>query len=82
MMPDPTNAQPVMTTPDPDTLRFAAEWLREYEDDRTDGSEDIERAASVADWLNAQADAADLRAVAKEHGLPVAKLRRRMKARA
>ena len=79
-MPDPTAAaQPVMTTPDPDALRFAAEWLREYEDDRPDGNEDVKKAASVADWLNTQADAADLRAVAKEHGVPVAKLRRRIK---
>lgn len=81
-MPDPTAAQPVMTTPDSDALRFAAEWLREYEDDRTDGDKDVERATSVADWLNTQADAADLRAVAKEHGVPVAKLRRRIKANA
>jgi uncharacterized protein (DUF111 family) len=71
-----------MTTPDPEALRFAAEWLREYEGDCTDGNEDVKKAASVADWLNAQADAADLRAVAKEHGVPVAKLRRRMKAHA
>jgi hypothetical protein len=68
-----------MKTPNADALRFAAEWLRQY-DDEHDGGADTERAASVADWLDAQADAADLRGAAREHGVPVAKLRRALQA--
>lgn len=63
-----------MKTPDPDALRFAAEWLRQY-DDTHDGGDDTSRAAAVADWLDEQATAADFRSAAREHGVPVGKLR-------
>lgn len=63
-----------MKTPDPDALRFAAEWLRQY-DDTHDGGGDTSRAAAVADWLDAQANAAEFRSAAREHGVPVGKLR-------
>lgn len=64
-------------TPEPDALRFAAEWLRQY-DDSHDGGEQTAIAASVAEWLDERADAADLRDVAKRNGLPVAKLRTKL----
>lgn len=64
-----------MKTPDADALRFAAEWLRQY-DDTHDGGADTARAAGVAEWLDAQANAAELRATARFHGVPVGKLRR------
>lgn len=63
-----------MKTPEPDDLRFAAEWLRQY-DDTHDGGEQTAIAAKVADWLDAQADAKELRSTAREHGVPAAKLR-------
>lgn len=66
-----------MIQPAPDDLRFAAEWLRAY-DDEHDGGEQSAVAAKVAEWLDAQADAKELRAVAREHGVPVAGLRERL----
>lgn len=68
-----------MKTPHSDALRFAAEWLRQY-DDEHDGGEDTARAAAVADWLDAQAEAADLRGAARQHGVSVARLRRALQA--
>lgn len=73
-------ARPQMKAPDSDALRFAAEWLRQY-DDTHDGGGDTMRAAAVADWLDAQADAADLRAAARQHHVPVEKLRRALQRR-
>jgi hypothetical protein len=67
-----------MKTPDPDSMRFAAEWLREY-DDEHEGGTDSARAASVADWLDAQADANELRSAAREQGIPTKKLRLALK---
>jgi hypothetical protein len=64
-------------TPEPDALRFAAEWLRQY-DDSHDGGAQSEVARSVADWLDAQADAKELRDAAREHGVPVGGLRARL----
>lgn len=61
--------------PDPDDLRFAAEWLRAY-DDSHDGGEQTAKAESVAEWLDSQADAMELREAARKHGVPVARLRR------
>jgi hypothetical protein len=61
-------------TPTPDTLRFAAEWLRAY-DDSHDGGEQSAVAGAVAEWLDAQADAKELRAAARAHGVPVNGLR-------
>ena len=63
-----------MTTPSPDDLLLAAEWLRQY-DDEHDGGRDTARCAAVAEWLAAQAAAASLRALAREHGVPVGRLR-------
>ena len=58
----------------PDDLRFAAEWLRQY-DDEHDGGGDTKRCAAVADWLDAQADDQELRAAARQAGVPVKRLR-------
>ncbi len=65
-------------TPPPDDLRFAADWLRQY-DDEHDGGEDTARCARIADWLDEQAIAKDLRDAAREHGLPVGKLRSKLR---
>ena len=70
-----------MSTPSPDDLRFAAEWLRAYDDDH-DGGEQSAIAKKVAAWLEAQADAKELRSAAREHGVPAAKLRQRLRAQA
>lgn len=67
-----------MKTPDSDALRFAAEWLRQY-DDEHDGGSDTARAAAVADWLDAQAAAADIRSVARECGVPTKAVRERVR---
>ena len=64
-------------TPGPDDLRFAAEWLRQF-DDSHDGGEQTTIAQAVAGWLDAQADARELRDAAREHGVPVGKLRQRL----
>jgi hypothetical protein len=61
-------------TPGPDDLRFAAEWLRQY-DDSHDGGEQSAVSERIADWLDAQADAKELRDAAKAHGMPVKRLR-------
>jgi hypothetical protein len=66
-----------MTTPNSDDLRFAAEWLRAY-DDEHDGGEQSAIATKVAGWLDAQANAKDLRDAAREHGVPVSGLRKRL----
>ena len=60
--------------PTPDDLRFAAEWLRQY-DDSHEGGEQTAIAAKVAAWLDAQASSIELRATAREHGVPVMRLR-------
>ena len=64
-------------TPQPDALRFAAEWLRQY-DDSHDGGEQSAIAEAVADWLDAQADAKEIRDAARKHGIPVDGLRSRL----
>ena len=66
-------------TPGPDAMRLAAEWLRQF-DDSHDGGEQTAICASVADWLDDQADARNLRAVAREAGVPVGKLRSKLAA--
>ena len=63
-----------MKIPAPDALRFAAEWLRAY-DDSHDGGDQSATAEAVAAWLDAQADAKDLREVARAGGAAVAWLR-------
>jgi rRNA-processing protein FCF1 len=64
-------------TPNADALRFAAEWLRQY-DDSHDGGQDMAIAEAVAEWLDDQANAKELRQVAREHRVPVGKLRERL----
>jgi hypothetical protein len=66
-----------MKTPEADDLRFAAEWLRMY-DDSHDGGAQSAVAEAVAKWLDAQADAKELRAAAAEHGIPVSRLRSKL----
>lgn len=68
-------------TPLPDDLRFAAEWLRQYDDSHDGGAQSL-IAAAVAQWLDEQASEMDLRAVAREHRVPVAKLRAAVKRQA
>lgn len=60
-----------------DNLRFAAEWLRQY-DDSHDGGEQTRIAEKVAAWLDAQAEAKDSRDAARAHNIPVALLRRKV----
>jgi hypothetical protein len=64
--------------PTPDDLRFAAEWLRQY-DDSHEGGEQTAIAASVADWMDAQAEAAELRKVARDNNVPVGALRAKLR---
>jgi hypothetical protein len=66
-----------MRTPEPDDLRFAAEWLRAY-DDSHDGGKQTAIAMRIALWLDEQADAKELRDTAAHHGVPVAKLRAKL----
>jgi len=60
-----------LSAPSVEDLRLAALWCESNEGD------DNERLplARVAEWLEAQAEAKELREAAKEHGMPVAKLR-------
>jgi hypothetical protein len=67
-----------MTTPGIDSLRFAAEWLRQY-DDSHDGGEQTAIANTVAQWLDYQADQKELRSLARQHMVPVGKLRDKLK---
>ena len=57
--------------PSADDLRAAAIWLDANEGD-PDESEPLQR---VARWLEQQADAKDLRDVARDNRVPVARLR-------
>ncbi len=64
-----------MRTPTPDQLRTAADWLEVNE-----GLEgEAERCKAVSVWLNAQADAQEMRAECRKAGVPVAKLRARLR---
>lgn len=67
-----------MKTPNADDLRFAAEWLRQY-DDTPDGGAQTAIAEAVAAWLDDQASASELRSVARENGVPVGKLRQKLR---
>ena len=60
--------------PTADDLRFAAEWLRQY-DDSHEGGAQSSVAERVASWLDGQAEAKELRELAREHGVPVKRLR-------
>jgi hypothetical protein len=66
-----------MKTPDSDALRFAAEWLRQY-DDSHDGGEGTATAEAVAKWLDRMAMGKDIRDVARQHGVPTAALRAKL----
>jgi hypothetical protein len=59
--------------PSSDDMRLAAEWLGEYED-----SAEGDACKRVAAWLSEQADAKDLRDAAREHGVPVGALRKKI----
>lgn len=61
--------------PSADDMRLAAEWLGEYED-----SPEGDACKRVAAWLNEQAEAKELRDAAREHGVPVGALRRKIAA--
>lgn len=60
-----------MSRPSADALRFAAEWLRAYDEEAPEAV----AAAEVAEWLDAQADAADVRNAARNHGVTVQQIR-------
>lgn len=57
-------------TPSIDDMYIASRWLDVYE-----GAEDVEACRRVAEWLKAQAEKKELRDVAREAGVPVAKAR-------
>ena len=61
-------------TPEPAALRFSADWLRCYADSH-DGGKQAAVFESVAQWLDSQADAIELRGVARRNGLLVKTLR-------
>ena len=58
-------------TPSAEDLRTAAIWLDANEGDVDERGPMVR----VARWLEEQADAKELREAAKEHGVPVSKLR-------
>lgn len=58
-------------TPSAEDLRLAALWCDNNEGD--DGEQ--EPLKRVARWLEQQADAKELREAAKEHGVPVGRVR-------
>jgi arsenate reductase-like glutaredoxin family protein len=61
--------------PSADDMRLAASWLDEYED-----SPEGDACKRVAEWLAEQADAKELRDAAREHGVPVKALRKKIAA--
>jgi hypothetical protein len=65
-----------MKTPEPDDLYFAADWLRQYDDEH--GGGDTARCAAIADWLDAQANAKQIRDAARSAGVPAGRLRARL----
>ena len=68
-----------MKTPPADDLRLAAEWLRQFEGTQ-EGDADVARAAAVAEWLDEQAQAKDVREVSRESGIPASRVRASMRA--
>lgn len=58
--------------PSPDDLRAAALWCEHHEGSEADNAPFLR----VARWLEAQADAKELREMAREHGVPVSRLRK------
>lgn len=65
-----------MKRPSSDALLTAAEWLDVNEGELGEGDE----CHAVAAWLRAEAQASDLRKVAREHHVPVERLRRKLNA--
>lgn len=63
-----------MKRPTPDEMRVAALWLEVNEGEGTEA----QACARVAAWLEAQADAIELRAVSRTCRVPVASLRKRL----
>lgn len=61
-------------TPTPDQLRLAAHWL-ELNEGHGGEADDC---ATVATWLYRQADDAEIRAMCRDAGVPVALVRARM----
>lgn len=57
--------------PSVEDLRVAALWCSNNEGDAAERAPMLR----VAEWLEAQADAKELREAAKEHGVPVGRLR-------
>ena len=62
-----------MKTPTAEHMEHAAAWLREY-----DGA-NADECHQVADWLDHQALQGKLRDAAREGGVPVAALRKRLR---
>lgn len=58
-------------TPSAEDMRLAALWLEHNDDEGAEG----ETCHRVAAWLDAQAEAKEVREAAKKHGVPVGKLR-------
>ncbi len=67
-----------MTKPSPEDLRAAALWLDSNEGD----ADERDPLLRVAHWLEAQAEAQELCEAAREAGVPVAQLRKRLAAMA
>ena len=66
-------------TPSAEDLRVAALWCDNYEgSDESGDATECEPFKRVAAWLYQLADDKELREVAKEHGLPVGRLRARL----
>lgn len=63
-----------MKTPTAEQMTAAAEWLRINEGEEGEA----EACEAVADWLDQQAEAKTLRLIAREHGVPVAAVRKRL----
>ena len=61
-------------TPTPEILRFAADWLRRY-DEKKHGYRKRNDAVVVASWLDDQADKKELHDMAVKCGLSVKKIR-------
>lgn len=59
-------------SPTPEQLEAAASWLDYYDDDDTVNATACK---TVAAWLRAQAVSKELRAAAREHNVPVKRLR-------
>ncbi len=66
-------------SPTPDQMDRAANWLDYYEDHGAGVDENKQACKVVAEWLRVQSENKELQLVAKEHGIPVKKLRASLK---